>query len=356
MSTPRSRPLIAVAALGLLAAACGNDDGTGTDARPEQTAPAGAQAAERAPHPSPGCDADDTEELAGLDAERQTIDVDGEERWYLLNTPEAHDGETPLPLVVSFHGLSEGADVHQVMTSYGELGREEGFVTAHPHGSGEPVRWDLRLDDGTTPDLEFVDAMLDDLGERLCLDERRVYASGLSYGAMMTSFLLCQRADRFAAAAPVAGLAPPGDPCDRERAVPLVTFHGTHDEILLFDGSVGDLSGFTDLDPPDPESTTTTLEPDLHGEGYPTVVAEWAERNGCDTEPVDEPVGDEVIHRTYDCPAGADVEFYIVQGGGHTWPGSEFSAGIEDIVGHTTFDVIASETAWEFFQRFALPD
>ena len=80
-----------------------------------------------------------------------------------------------------------------------------------------------------------------------------------------------------------------------------------------------------------------------------------AERNGCDPTPTDTQATDEIIHRVYDCPAGADVEFYIVVGGGHSWPGSAFSQAIESIVGHTTFDIHASEEAWAFFEHFQLP-
>ncbi len=85
--------------------------------------------------------------------------------------------------------------------------------------------------------------------------------------------------------------------------------------------------------------------------------ATWAERNGCDsfTDTTLEGTTDEVIHRVWDCPPGADVELYVVPAGGHSWPGSEFSQSIADIVGYTTFDLDASALGWEFFQRFTLP-
>ena len=57
-----------------------------------------------------------------------------------------------------------------------------------------------------------------------------------------------------------------------------------------------------------------------------------------------------MILRTFDCPDGADVEFYIIEGGGHSWPGSEFSKSIESIVGPTTFDIDATDLIWTFFQ------
>jgi polyhydroxybutyrate depolymerase len=61
-----------------------------------------------------------------------------------------------------------------------------------------------------------------------------------------------------------------------------------------------------------------------------------------------------VIHRVYRCPPGTAVEFYIVLGGGHAWPGSEFSEKIAAITGPTTFEIDASEIIWAFFQRFQL--
>lgn len=275
--------------------------------------------------------------------------MNDQQRWFLLTVPEAHADE-PMPLVVSFHGLMEGAEIHNSQSAYGELGMSEGFITAAPHGSGEPVRWDLEAE-GDTHDLDFVDAMLADIGERLCVDRSRVYASGLSYGAMKTSFLLCERSEVFAAAAPVAGITAAAEDCDQQRPVPIVTFHGTDDDILLFNGGVGAIPGMGA-----DEAPVTTEPTDLEGDGYPATVAEWADKYGCDPDHTDTPVGDEVIHRVYDCPEGAEVEFYIVEGGGHSWPGSDFSAELGDVVGHTTFDVDASVVAWEFFQRFSLGD
>ena len=49
------------------------------------------------------------------------------------------------------------------------------------------------------------------------------------------------------------------------------------------------------------------------------------------------------------------MEFWIVEGGGHTWPGSEFSASLERVMASTDLSISANEEMWAFFQRFALP-
>jgi len=365
--TTRPAALVLVLILALAGSGCGGDDGEsapsatrgnatttssgeGGDETTDATSDAGSATTEAEPAdgpavPSPGCEGGTapTEEVKG----RHDLPVGaGEARWYLLTAPA---GDGPLPLVVDFHGLSEGAEVHTLMSEMGELGLEEGFVTAFPNGTGTPVAWKASRD---SPDLAFVATLLDTIGAERCIDTSRVYATGLSNGAMMTSLLACSMADRFAAFAPVAGLAL-SDGCDPGRPVPILTFHGTADPILLFNGGIGDLSVVTGGAPP--EGGGALPEADLDGEGYPATARAWAEIIGCEEASSDEELTDELIDRTWSCPEGAALEMVIVLGGGHSWPGSEFSKQIESIVGPTTDDIHASEAAWEFFQRYQLP-
>jgi len=304
------------------------------------------------PVPSSGCGTSKVATVTAVDDERHTMAINGVERFYLLTVPKAHDGTKPLSLVFDFHGLGEGAQIHRQMSNLGALATKEGFIAVFPNGTGTPLRWDVNPEHQPNDDLAFVDAMLEQLGADLCVDTSRVYSTGLSYGAIMTSFLLCQRADMFAAVAPVAGLQMPKG-CQPKRPVPILTFHGTADPILKFDGTVGDLASI--LAGQKPVEATTTVPPDLRGVGYPANVAAWAKSNGCDDEPTDANLTESVIRRVYTCPAGADVEFDIILGGGHAWPGSEFSRSIANIVGPTTFEIDASVEAWKFFQRFHLP-
>jgi polyhydroxybutyrate depolymerase len=285
--------------------------------------------------------------------EERTLDVRATPRRFLVTAPQqTADGE-PLPLVLDFHGLAEGADIHAQMTQLGPLGIEEGFVTVFPHGTGEPVRWNSAIDPAANADLEYVGAVLDQVEADRCIDTSRVYATGLSNGAMMSSAVACAMADRIAAIAPIAGVMFP-DGCAPSRPVPLYTVHGTADPILLFNGGVGGealdaaMSGGT-------AAPTTTVPADLEGPGYPEAVRGWAALAGCEDEPDDEQVSETVTRRVYDCPAEAPVEFVVVEGGGHSWPSSEFSASIEQIVGPTTFDVDASRELWEFVSRFTVP-
>jgi polyhydroxybutyrate depolymerase len=301
------------------------------------------------PVPSAGCGSTDV--APAVETER-TLSVAGAERRYLVTVPGAHDGENPVPVVFDFHGLMEGAEIHAGMSQYSALAEEEGFVVVFPHGTGEPLRWNANPDASPNHDLTYFDAVLAEVSDTLCVDTARVYATGLSNGAMFTSALLCERSDVLAAAAPVAGITDFAS-CDPARPVPIVSFHGTDDPILLFNGGV-DLSAIPGSEASEGPTTTRPVA-DFDGEGYPANIAAFAERNGCDPEPNDTEVTAEVVHRVYDCPPGADVEFYIVVGGGHSWPSSEFSESIGEIVGHTTFDIDGTRDAWAFMEQFAQP-
>ncbi len=387
--SPRPRVLlIAIAALSLLLAACSDDseggatdrtttttattdEGTedtggtgeadtahdveGDDPASTPTAALEGEVATADPVPSSGCG---TSTVGAIDEVERTVPETG--RWFLLTTPEEHDGETPLPLVLDYHGLSEGAEIHSMMSAFGDHARDEGFVVVFPHGTGEPVHWDTALDRTGNPDMAYTDAVLDLLERDLCIDTSRVYATGLSNGAFMSSALACTMPDRIAAIAPVAGVQHP-EGCEAERPVPVLAYHGTEDPILLFNGGVrtGRLGSILDGQPAGETGAVVEEEPlpeaDLDGEGYPAAAAGWAEANGCDDAPTDEERTETVISRTWDCPSGAAVRFEILEGGGHSWPGSEFSEAVGDVVGATDMTIDATAEIWAFFQRFALP-
>jgi polyhydroxybutyrate depolymerase len=343
------RSLVAplVAATLVLAACSGDDDRDASGVTTTTAAPAAYPASVEA-RPTEGCS---TAPAPAQRRARHDIDVDGAARWYLLSVPEGRDGTTPLPLVVELHGLAEGAAIAAEMSQLDALGEREGFVSVFPHGSGEPVRWDQSIDRETpNADLAFLDAVVDEVSAAHCVDEARIYVTGLSYGAIMSSALGCVRSTRFAAIAPVAGIEHP-DGCAPERPVPVLSFHGTADAILLFNGGVGDLDSALGGAAPAPPSADVALD----GPGYPAAVAAWAAANGCgDAE--DEQRSEHVIERSYDCDDDAEVRFLIIVGGGHSWPGSAFSASIASIVGPTTDEVDATEEIWSFFERHALEE
>jgi polyhydroxybutyrate depolymerase len=273
--------------------------------------------------------------------------------WYLRYVPAVT--ADPPALVVDLHGFVEGADIHARMSELAALAEREGFVLVTPQGSGPVPYWNSRQRRLGPPDLEFVGAVLDDVEAALCTDPRRVFVTGLSNGAFMSSTIGCELAARVAAIAPVAGVRfEPG--CEPSRPMPVIAFHGTEDTAVRFDG--GD---------PEAENVLSNLDFAIDEEAarnfagidfrpVPDVMADWAAVNGCAPEAVEESIGTDVVHLRWEsCAGGADVELYRIDGGGHSWPGSEFSASLVDIIGATTTTISANELMWSFFEDHPLP-
>jgi polyhydroxybutyrate depolymerase len=237
---------------------------------------------------------------------------------------------TPVPLVFDFHGFLEGAaGTHPFATQFSAKANANGFVVAYPIGSDNGIDWDVSLQE-SNPDLKFVDALLTKLEDTLCIDRSRVYITGLSYGAFMTSMLMCMRPNTFAAAAPVAGIR--NDCTATARKIPFVTFHGTSDPILPFPGYADTPQAIATkygcLEPPE----VTTLQPDP-----------------------DPGTGGPITRTTWDCSGvGSAAEFYTIGGGGHSWPGSFFFSLIGFIVGPTATSINATDIIWDFFTQHHL--
>ncbi len=351
--------LLLVAVLTL--AACGGDDGGGDSdddaAAADTSAPddgsttttAAVAPEDVAAAPSEGCGA--TPVVAPGDYPDETVPSSGRPRAYAQHVPPAHDGETPVPVVVDYHGYSEGGEIHALHSALGPYGDEQGFVTITPDSGYEVPRWDVGLG---SEDLVMFGDLLDQVEAQLCVDTNRIFVAGLSNGAFMTSSVACQYSDRVAAASPVAGITDQ-EGCELERPVPVIAFHGTDDTFVAFDGGLG--SSVADLPSPDGEGTLgdqPEAEEQADGPSIPEVTAAWAERNGCEAEATEERVAEDVVLQAFPCPPGAETELYVVEGGGHTWPGSEFDDSIVDITGPVTHNIDANELMWAFFQEHPL--
>jgi polyhydroxybutyrate depolymerase len=333
----------------LVAAACSSP---ATTAGPATTTSAGSGSASGRPVPSSGCS---MPAAAAVTEQRQDLTVDGVARSYLLTTPAPSPKPKPLPVVLDIHGLGEGASIEAATTQFSPKAQADDFIAVFPQGTGSPVGWDINPSTSAHPnhDIDYMNALLDTVEAHQCVDQSRIYSTGLSDGALLTSLLACTMANRIAAFAPVAGVVF-NKPCNPGRRVPILAFHGTADPILYFNGGVGTatlnnaLSGSKAPVPPLPAVN-------LHGKGYPAAVQSWAAKDGCKARSTDTHVSTHVILRTYPCPPGVAVEFYIVLGGGHAWPGSKISAALKSITGPSTFEINATDIIWKFFQQYRLP-
>src|SRR5712692_7066112 len=86
-------------------------------------------------------------------------------------------------------------------------------------------------------DVGFTKALLDDLATRAHVDRTRVYATGISNGAMMAYRLGVEAPDRIAAVAPIRRRALMIEASALRRPMPLIVFHSVDDRLVPYGGS-----------------------------------------------------------------------------------------------------------------------
>lgn len=288
----------------------------------------GLQAAYLPPVASAGCRAGSVRGSAGM----RTITSGGRTRRFWLRLPPGGALSRPTPVVLNFHGLFEPPELQELLTGMTPAAAERGWIVVYPLGSGTSwnaggccgrARWD------GVDDVSFVRRLVAQLARELCLDRRRVYATGMSNGGLFSYRLACEASDLIAAIAPVAAVeAAPR--CQPRRPVPVLAFHGTGDILVRYRGGFPSGS-FWDL----PSASET--------------FARWARRNGCaaGTTTVFSR-GDVACESATSCRA-PDI-LCTVRGGGHTWPGG----AIIPYLGSTSSDVDATRTILDFFAAQAL--
>jgi polyhydroxybutyrate depolymerase len=277
--------------------------------------------------------------FAWVDKSSGRLVSSGKEREYLLYVPETYNPSTPTPLVISIHGYAEWPAHQMELSRWNDLANQYGFIVVYPSGTGFPKRWVTNSQSGTPAeppvDVQFISDLIDQLGQEYNIDPSRIYANGLSNGGGMSALLACELSERIAAVGGVSGayLFSP-DECNPSRPVPVIAFHGTADPIVPYQGG--------------PSSSFNLPFPLV-----PEWIEAWAERNGCSRTPAELPSTGEVTGIRYTgCEQDAEVIFYTIDGGGHSWPGGEPMP--EWIVGHTTQDVDATQLMWEFFSQYSL--
>jgi polyhydroxybutyrate depolymerase len=264
--------------------------------------------------------------------EQKEVGPRGSIKSYELYVPKALN--KPVPLVVALHRFTESGAIMAWMTGFNRLADREGFIVLYPNGPGRRFQF---LDDGPRDDAQVVMSMIEDVATLHPVDRSRIYLTGASNGGFLTFRMACLYPETFAAAAPVMALMP-RELADREGApVPLLVIHGTGDTIVkeqaenLFGGQ-----RFKVL--PMKETLAYWVKRNGAGEATMRLLPE-GEEDGTTTE----------LHVH---PGAAEVRYYRVRKGGHTWPGGRERAP-RFIVGRTARDWSATEEIWRFFRRYS---
>lgn len=269
---------------------------------------------------------------------------DGMTRWYRVYTPPSYDPSLPTPVVFAFHGYTMNAK--QMAKSYGirKLADTEGYIAVFPEGTGALGGWPLFLYQSwnaghccgfairnNVDDVGFIDELIDQVAEAWNVDMARVFATGMSNGAMLSYRLAAELPDRFAAIAPVAGNRPIDD--IPTEPIPVIAFHGALD-CLVPSGAPGC---------PAEEGSPTQRES----------LQPFFAVNACVLPNGNRPtevVGDALLFEAPARETGADIHYWWLEDGGHTWPGHPI-IGMDRV----NLDIDATAEMWAFFEDHPAP-
>jgi len=270
------------------------------------------------------------------------------DRAYILHVPSKL-GPRP-PLVLNFHGGGGNATAHQKYSRMDVVADREGFLVVYPEGTG-PLEGALQTWNAggccgsavrdNVDDVGFVRRLLDDLAKRQAYDPARVYATGLSNGAMMSYRIGAELSDRIAAIAPVAG-AIAVELYPTARAVPVMHIHSADDPRAPIGGGLG---------PPFPMLNTR-----VNHMAVDAALSEWAKFNGCATPALQQERKEWKSHTATLLAypkCRAEVLFWKLTGAGHVWPGGELDT-LPKLLGPGTAVIDANEEMWRFFSRHKL--
>lgn len=263
----------------------------------------------------------------------ERVAIGGTGRVMLVHVPRGFAGDAPLVFllhgsggtgtdILADSGLAATADRHGflLVAPDGGIAAGRGFVWNIP---GVPTIIGKAPSRDDPDDVAYLAAAIDWFSGQGCVDRTRVYATGLSGGGRMASWLGCVASDRFAAIGPVVGLRA-GNPSasDPQRPDPASCAPAQPMPVIAFAGG---------------KDTTNPIAGG--GAGYwqypmRTAEARWAELDGCRSALPRRTLMSGIIEEGYsDCRAGAEVVARIDPGGEHRW-------------------VVDDEALWAFFARY----
>jgi polyhydroxybutyrate depolymerase len=247
-----------------------------------------------------------------------------------LTLPASFTPNNRVPLVIGLHPSGGTGATFDQDTGLGAAATSKGFAVIFPDGGvkqatadgyfwnipGVPLVGGSAVPSGSRDDVRFLADVIDHVVKNSCIDARRIYVTGFSGGARMSSMVACRLADRVHAIAPVAGLRagraagpdftePEATDCRPSRPLSVLAIHGTDDPTNPFPGGGDQRWGYS----------------------VERAVTQWASLDRCSGTSATEKIATQVTRIHYDtCGSGSEVALYRIdaardQGGGHIWPG-----------------------------------
>lgn len=285
--------------------------------------------------------------------EQRTIKVGNTDRSYYVHAPSSLPRNASL--VIMLHGA--GGSGKHAAESYGWVRKadEARFLLIAPDASAVFANQEANFlrnprvwNDGSgragpnitgSDDIGFLRALIDQAARQYGVDRKRVYVSGFSSGSSMTQRVGLEMTGEVAAIAPAAGDLF-GKRANLPRGLPVLMLVGDANPLAPWDGGEVVIPMWGSRSPPRPPFRTN---PEA-----------WAAMNSCAAASESRPYGDVRLRRWTGCRDNVEVAFYVVEGMGHHWPGSERGPLMERNSGPSKNPFRAVDLIWDFFRRWEL--
>lgn len=236
----------------------------------------------------------------------RTLMTGGVERPYRVFAPGTLTPRRPAPLVVVLGGAGDSIDSTSNATEFDRQASLSGFVVVYAQDVSQgPWRAGFCCQgpaSASRADVQYVNQLVDTVQARYRTDPTRIYAVGVSAGAMLAYRLACDDAGRFAGAGGVAG-AMILDACHPSRPVSFIAINGTADPLVPEAG--GTVA---------PRGVATVSAPSSR-----QMAERWSTLDSCPPTPTTATSGPVSTITWSGCASGVAVRLIVVAGGGHTW-------------------------------------
>jgi poly(3-hydroxybutyrate) depolymerase len=252
---------------------------------------------------------------------KQTINTQwgGVARQYVVYIPKSYKGTSSVPLMMVIHGAHNTPALVEGWSQMDAVSDQNGFIVVYPAALDCWKVGTTVLPGCTTADddVGFLNNVVVEAESHACIDQKRVYVTGISNGSLMSQYMGCHFADTFAAVGGVAG----GQSCTSPaRPLPIFYVLGTADMTVGWDNGSNALN--------------------------------WAKRENCNTTPVTVYNEGSTSCTVYQgCDQGVQVEFCAVTGMPHCWPDNCYL----DPKNMMFQAFKASPPMWQFFSQYSLP-
>lgn len=259
--------------------------------------------------------------------------VDNVKRTYIVHEPTSGTGQRSLVFIL--HGNGGTGALMKTVTGFNDIADKNNMIVVYPDG------YDQAWNDGRSTvrvknidDVKFFKTMTESLIKKYDINPSKVYAAGLSNGAMMALRLSCESNIFKGVAAISASM--PQDMLNRcsNKPISRLMMVGNKDPIIPYNG--GEIQSFG-----------------KRGQGGQVLGLEasmeyFKKLNNINDTPIVHT--ERGIVRTLYSHQNIQLEGVVIDGGGHTW-GSALSRLPETVVGGLPpVYVNASQIVWSFFK------